>query len=684
MTNILKNAWFNEGTYEIAGQVGLVLPLDWSAGYLDEGNLYRASRGALVKYGYFDKYGPQKSAKVCLKPEILAIKTVPPYLSPARTEPPSCAVTGFKLYGVLCWWLMQTVPAVPGQLATFNARAHAWSRLESDPNTAEYSNGVGTAPFFALENSSGLNDGQRNYTFKLGIDPFGGADPFGSAVIWGRGAHIYNRFDDVPTIATMARADSVTVFVRVTSLWGMINSNAYISRPSVELTEIPPEPTPEQRGAPRIQYARKYHVLPLGLSAERVAEIRAQIPYTDTTGGSYDDAGIGDLDNRTAVLWDIAEDRRQEFTAWYSTWYPGVKITFQGVKVEPPVPPPLPEPPAPPVMVYKRPSSMGGLHVTSGPRNGYGDFLRNCNRSVCLQSVNDFGALQEAKEVNPDTVTVIRLRPASDEDTPPGNWQWPLIQTHQIAVNWMSSIYPQLDRNTFKPDYVGFVNEPDPADIYSMARASDFMLYCMEDAEAHGVKLAIWAWTAGLPRTPRIKLSDSPQAEMSLDSLRYAAENGHCLSVHDGSVNASRRLFWDAFGDGTALRYRILKTMMDEKGWPMPPVIITEAYQDGFDKNPDWNDLAWYLSELAKDPYVLGSCLFTVGDYSGTNISGQLAKLADLLAQLPIVTNPAALKAQKLFILSSGNTGGFHSGKDDDVLWYRGYKPNPDEPTCIY
>lgn len=295
----------------------------------------------------------------------------------------------------------------------------------------------------------------------------------------------------------------------------------------------------------------------------------------------------------------------------------------------------------PPPPEYLRPTSMGGLHVTQGNRTGYGDFLRDCARSICLQSVEDFGALQEAKEIQPRTVTVARVWPIGNEgdDTPPGNWQWSPQQTRDIALDWMARIYPKLDANTFKPDYIGFVNEPDPADGDSMSRADDFMLWCMQDADAHGVKLAIWAWTAGLPRTPRIKATDFPQAEYSLPSLKYAAEHGHCLSMHDGSVDGSRRLFYQAYEDQTALRYRVYKTLMDERGWPMPPIVLTEVYQGDSQNHPDWNDWAWYLGQLALDPYVLGSCWFTVGDYGEQNVSGQLPHFSELLAALPVVTS---------------------------------------------
>jgi hypothetical protein len=286
---------------------------------------------------------------------------------------------------------------------------------------------------------------------------------------------------------------------------------------------------------------------------------------------------------------------------------------------------------------------MGGVHISHGGRDGYHDWLVNCGRSVMVKSFLDFGALMEAKTVNQRTVTVVRVRPERiDEDTPPENWQWEFGRTKQIALAWMAECYPILDRNVRKWfDFVEFMNEPDPADAPAMEHAAAFVQTCMEDAEAHGYKTAIWSWTAGLPRTPRIKAGEFAQMEMSLETLKWAAEHGHALAVHEGSVNPDRRLFIHAYQDWTALRYRMTKHLMDERGWPMPQVVITEAYQESGYRRPDWEDWKWYLSELARDDYVLGCAWFTLGDWSfgedNVNISGQLPGFAKAMASLPEV-----------------------------------------------
>jgi len=121
-------------------------------------------------------------------------------------------------------------------------------------------------------------------------------------------------------------------------------------------------PTPTLRGTPRLQYARTYNVVPandpmldahqpltLDVTGNEERAIRIFLKGwrrgRETTGGSYDDAGVGDLDQRYANLWDIPDSRHPEFSQWFAKHYPGVGLTFQtSTLIEPPPPPPPPPP----------------------------------------------------------------------------------------------------------------------------------------------------------------------------------------------------------------------------------------------------------------------------------------------------------------------------------------------------
>jgi hypothetical protein len=96
-----------------------------------------------------------------------------------------------------------------------------------------------------------------------------------------------------------------------------------------------PEPPIECRGLPREQYKREYWVLNNNMTEEQekaVFDFARQ--EKRTIGWSYDDAGIGDLDNITAVLWNIDENLHQVFLDWYAEHYPGVVVEFRDIVEE--------------------------------------------------------------------------------------------------------------------------------------------------------------------------------------------------------------------------------------------------------------------------------------------------------------------------------------------------------------
>jgi len=97
---------------------------------------------------------------------------------------------------------------------------------------------------------------------------------------------------------------------------------------------VPPPPPPDPdpcRGTPRVQYARRYNAIPSDASEQQAIDIFLEgwRNGRQTAGGSYDDAGVGDLDQRLAVLWNIPLGNRLEFTNWYATHYPGVVVQFR-------------------------------------------------------------------------------------------------------------------------------------------------------------------------------------------------------------------------------------------------------------------------------------------------------------------------------------------------------------------
>jgi len=253
-TNLLKNGDFDLPThYQPKGETGLVIPTDWKVFAVDGGGylkLYQAS--GVVQLGrYVDvRYGARLGQNSpVLRAETLHICRVPPYLDPLRILEGECAITAFKLYGHLLGGMQQTWETEPGHLYRIGGQALGWSRMDEDPNDAHYSHGVGTGPFYAVEGDPVLNDSNDNFRFRICVDPYGAENIFGSAVVCGPGAIIYNEFHSIPSLTFMARADSATFFWVYDTRFGMKNSNAYGDSFFVE-DITPPTPTPTASPAP--------------------------------------------------------------------------------------------------------------------------------------------------------------------------------------------------------------------------------------------------------------------------------------------------------------------------------------------------------------------------------------------------------------------------------------------------
>ncbi len=93
------------------------------------------------------------------------------------------------------------------------------------------------------------------------------------------------------------------------------------------------------RGAPREEYQRIYYVFPGNARwKDYKTTIRDLFIQRRTMGFSWDDAGIGDLDSRTAALIDAP--MKDIAVDWFGEHYPEVDVQFIQVEVDPPPPPP--------------------------------------------------------------------------------------------------------------------------------------------------------------------------------------------------------------------------------------------------------------------------------------------------------------------------------------------------------
>lgn len=98
-----------------------------------------------------------------------------------------------------------------------------------------------------------------------------------------------------------------------------------------------PEPVDPPDGGnmtcnPRVPYSRKYLVVPQDVTEARWLEIcKEAYAQRNTVAFSYDDAGHAPgVSSNTAVLYDIPQEKQQEFLAWYAEHYPETAVEFRG------------------------------------------------------------------------------------------------------------------------------------------------------------------------------------------------------------------------------------------------------------------------------------------------------------------------------------------------------------------
>jgi hypothetical protein len=165
---------------------------------------------------------------------------------PQRVHEKEKAILLFTFFRKHDGGFLQQVQVAPGTSLRLTAWTHAWSNWHDGPHPDDprWSEGPGYDAGFILEGDTQGNE-WRNFTFTVGIDPTGGTDPEADTVVWGRGAHVYNVYAQLPSAEAEAQADTVTVFLRSKTLWPYKHNDAYWD--AVELVAVDGEVPPEVR-----------------------------------------------------------------------------------------------------------------------------------------------------------------------------------------------------------------------------------------------------------------------------------------------------------------------------------------------------------------------------------------------------------------------------------------------------
>jgi hypothetical protein len=379
----------------------------------------------------------------------------------------------------------------------------------------------------------------------------------------------------------------------------------FIDAVTLEVEEPEPPTPPECPGAPRIDYTRRYNVIPQDTLIARATDIfrACWLDGRQTVGGSSDDAGIGDLSNKIAIEWDRPQAQRQAYIDFYAQYYPGTVVEFAGDsgEPEPPDPPAPPDPDPDPVT----PVVPTGILVAWGTIGGQGQeplFQTLAAQGAApptAKFVQDLGAAAIIKGYSPGVKIIGRkidvMYNGQRHSVEGFNYNGDPIAQAEARMELLRetmTAYPAVD-------YWEIVNEilpPTPADIVKICA---FFKRALEIAESWGKRLALFSFSTGTPE-PEAWIYASPTGVFD-----RAYAGGHVLSLHEYGL-------WGRDAYSHLLRFRVLydNTLL-RIGMPIPLYITEYGVPDGdwasADKAQQFKD---YDAELSKFPYIGGAHIY--------------------------------------------------------------------------
>ena len=169
------------------------------------------------------------------------------------------------------------------------------------------------------------------------------------------------------------------------------------------------------RGEPRTQYARVVHLVEQNASIDTWVQVaREAYEARSSVTASYDDAGIGNLDDRTVILHGKHEGAEQ----WFQQYYPGVKVVRDQI--------PTPDPDKPSIEPTSH--ALWGLHGSADACWGHGSeaipaipaMVKEAKiEAFKILSTESPDTIEQMRRINPNMHFVVRAmwQPSQEHNT---------------------------------------------------------------------------------------------------------------------------------------------------------------------------------------------------------------------------------------------------------------------------
>lgn len=244
-----------------------------------------------------------------------------------------------------------------------------------------------------------------------------------------------------------------------------------------------------------------------------------------------------------------------------------------------------------------------------------------------VKAVDHWGWVFDVAQESPETIFIGRKTwPGGEGCQGVGDPGFDMEKHARLAIQRIRDVIEANDGLEQIIDYWEPYNEPDPNEptgVEGHQALAHLMIETMEEAEKHGLKIALFSFNAGAPEW------DEMEAIVETGVFARARAGGHILAVHEGTfVTHDPKAGWGSTIPGSPVvpgagalnfRYRYLYYLLEQRGETVP-LVVTEWYCG--DEHPDYTEavvdaLKWYNEEASEDYFFWAACPFTLGTSLG-------------------------------------------------------------------